>query len=74
MNRERLHSVIDLLLDMRESLVPQAPKEAMAHFRNAKRESLLGVRALVDHALTRLEAEEQKAGAQAEGSKAIPLE
>ncbi|MFZ5815271.1 MAG: hypothetical protein ACOY93_08200 [Bacillota bacterium] len=73
MNRERLHHVIDLLLDMRGALLPQAPKEAMAHFRNARRESLLGVKVLVEHALERLEQEEQRQEG-AEGSKPIPLE
>lgn len=73
MNRERLHGVIDMLLDMRESLLPQAPREAMTHFRNARRESLLGVRVLVEHALEKLEAEEQKARAD-EGPRSIPLD
>lgn len=74
MNRERLHSLIDLVLDMRESLVPQAPNQAMAHFRNARREGLLGVKALVEHALEKADAEEQEAGPRAEGTRAIPLE
>lgn len=74
MNREQLHSLIDLMLEMRGTLLPKAPPEATAHFRNARREGLLGVRALVSHALERLETEEQQARAQEEGSKAIPVE
>jgi len=73
-NREKLHSMIDLVLDLRESMLPQAPKEAMSHFRSAKRESLLGVKALVEHALDRVEAEEKKAAAEVEGPKVIPVE
>lgn len=72
MNRERLHGLIDLVLDMGQSLRPHAPKEAMGHFREARREGLLGVKALVDHALERRRAEES--GAQGEEPKAIPLD
>lgn len=72
MNRERLHGLIDTVLDLRESILPQVPKEAKAHFRNARRESLLGVKALVEHHLEKLEAEERQA--KDEGPKSIPLE
>ncbi|MFZ5824333.1 MAG: hypothetical protein ACOY94_08405 [Bacillota bacterium] len=73
MNREQMHTLVDLMLELRGALLPKPPQEAMAHFRNARREGLLGVRALVDHALERLEAEEQQAARQ-DRSKPIPLE
>jgi hypothetical protein len=72
MNRERLYQVIDLLLDMGEHLRARAPQEALAHFRAARRESLLGVRTLVDHALQRLDSEEQQRSE--ERARSIPLE
>ncbi len=74
MNRERLHGMIDLLLDAREAILPHAPKEALTHFRTAKKESLLGMKVLVEHALAKVEEEEQRAQAEAEGPKAIPVE
>lgn len=53
MRREQVHMLVDVLADLGERWVGshQAPPEAQAHFRAAKREALLGVRALVDHAL-----------------------
>lgn len=72
MKRERVHRLIDLLFDVREDLLPQAPTEAIDHLRRARREGLLGVRALVDHALNRCEDEKPKA--EDGGSIAVPVE
>lgn len=78
MNRAQLHRMIDLVLDMGESLMNRAPVEAISHLRSAKRESLLAMRALLDHALARLESQGQKHPEQkdpeGEGPRAIPVE
>lgn len=58
MRREQIHMVLDVLLDMGQKLTarPVTP-EAKQHFKAAHKEVLLGVRALVDHAIDRMDAE-----------------
>lgn len=74
LQRERAHALVDKLFDLRDSLVGKAvPPAAARHFRAARREALLGIRELVDHALMALDAE----GPEGEGTdepKPIPVE
>jgi hypothetical protein len=59
MMRDRIHHLVDNLFDFRESVLAYwRPPEARRHFRAARREALLGLRAVVDNAVTRLEKEE----------------
>lgn len=75
MERARVHVLVDTLLDVGQSLIERAstPPEARQHFRNARMEALLGVRALVDAALARNEAQGPAAD-RPTGSVAIPVE
>jgi hypothetical protein len=58
MGREEIHRFLDLALDLGQRLVerPGSP-EARQHFQNAKREALLGVRAVVDASIRSLDEE-----------------
>lgn len=58
MRREQVHMMLDVLLDMGQKLVSQyqTPPEAKEHFKSARRETLLGIRAIVDSAIERLDA------------------
>lgn len=73
MQKEQAHLLVDQLFAMRRTLMgDRIGPQAQAHFRTARREALLGIRAAVDHALTRLE---QEAQAEAEeGPQSIPVE
>lgn len=64
MGREELHRLLDLALDLGQRLIerPGTPA-ARQHFTNARREALLGVRALVDASLRLLEEESAAAPA-----------
>jgi hypothetical protein len=58
MRREQMHMVLDLLLDMGQKLSARpVPPEAKQHFKAAQKEALLGVRALVDKAIDRMDAD-----------------
>lgn len=71
MRREQVHMLVDALLDLGQSaLRRQMPAEASDHFASARREALLGLRALVDGALAR---QEQEAAA-ASRPTSIPVE
>lgn len=72
MRREEMYRLLDVVLDMGEKLVarPVLP-EAKQHFKNARREALLGVRAIVDAAIERMD--EQPAAAAA-GPASIKIE
>jgi len=61
MRREQMHVVLDVLLDMGQRLLErQAPSpEARQHFKTARREALLGVRAMVDAAIERADRPEE---------------
>jgi hypothetical protein len=55
MLRNRVHRIVDDLFDLRQELLAGRPAWAPCrHFRAARREVLLGVRAAIDLALTRL--------------------
>ena len=58
MRREEIHGLLDLVLDVGQKLVtrPEVP-ESRQHFRNARREALLGVRAMVEAAIARMDDE-----------------
>jgi hypothetical protein len=59
MLRDRIHHLVDNLFDFRESVLSYwRPPEARRHFRTARWEALLGLRAVLDKAVTRLEKEE----------------
>lgn len=63
MRREQVHMLVDALLDLGQSaLKDRVPPEASEHFRTARREALLGMRALIDGALARQEQERAEAG------------
>ena len=70
MLRQRIHHLIGDLFDLRDSLLPRGCLSAgRAHFRSSRREALLGIRAIVDDALDRLEKEEAE-----ESSVRVPVE
>ena len=74
MQREQAHALVDRLFDLRDSLVGKAvPPAAARHFRAARREALLGIRELVDHALAAMGAQDPEDGG-TEGPKPIPVE
>lgn len=56
MRREQVHLILDAVLDMGERALhrPVSP-EAGQHFRNARRETLLGLRTMLDEAITRMD-------------------
>ncbi|MDF2629743.1 MAG: hypothetical protein K0R39_3574 [Symbiobacteriaceae bacterium] len=57
MRREQVHLVLDLFLDMGQKLIARpVPPEVKEHFHAAHKEVLLGVRALVDSAIERMDA------------------
>lgn len=70
MRREHAHMAIDVLFNLSARF---GSSEASGHFRAARREALLGVRALIDAALARQEAQ---AGAEGEAGRptSIPVE
>lgn len=73
MRREQMHMVLDVLLDMGQKLaVRPMPPEAKQHFRTAQKEVFLGVRALVDSAIERMDAEPSPAPSS--GPHAIPID
>jgi hypothetical protein len=56
MIRSQIHKIVDDLFDLRSSLLPcEGWADARAHFGSARRELLLGLRAVVDNALKRIE-------------------
>ncbi|SFJ84520.1 hypothetical protein [Thermoflavimicrobium dichotomicum] len=60
LNRQDLHHVLDLLLDMREKLKKDTiPDEARHHFKNALKEQLLGVRVCLDSWIEKLDQKEE---------------
>lgn len=71
MVRAELHKLVDDLFDLRQAVVgDRVPPEARRHFLAARREALLGVRAVVDHALERLDRQEAGQGP----AQQIPVE
>jgi hypothetical protein len=69
-----VHRLVDTLLDLRKTfLTRKTPPEAAGHFQAARREALLGVRALVDGALTRMGSQTQT-GQSSEVSTPIPVD
>ncbi len=50
------------------------PPEANAHFRNAMREELLGVRSIVDHWVRRLDEADSRADGRSRGRETIEIE
>ena len=70
MLRERIHHLIDDLFDLRDFLLPRGCRSAgRSHFCRSCREALLGIRAIVDDTLDRLEEEEAE-----ESSVRVPVE
>ncbi|HYF90704.1 MAG TPA: hypothetical protein VD969_00520 [Symbiobacteriaceae bacterium] len=54
--RDQLHVALDMLLDLAQKYVTHpVPPGVGSHFRAARREALLGVRAMVDAAIERLD-------------------
>lgn len=78
MVREKLHRLIDDMFELREAVIGEKiPAEARRHFRSARKEALLGARAMIDHALSRLEKEEEEQGEESKstgGPQTIPVE
>lgn len=71
--QEQLFRLIQDFSELRRVLVGnRIPPEAEAHFRTARKEALLGIRSVVDHALERLEQDERRAEPQ--GPQSIPVE
>jgi hypothetical protein len=53
---EALGTVLEGLADLRESMLAAAvPEEARRHFRSSQREALLGLRAMLDRSIDRLD-------------------
>jgi hypothetical protein len=53
---EALGAVLEGLTDLRETMLTAvAPAEARRHFRSSQREALLGLRALLDRSIDRLD-------------------
>lgn len=72
MRREQMHMVLDMVLDMGQRLAARpVPPEAKQHFKAARREALLGVRALVDAAIERMD---EEPAATAAGPASIKIE
>lgn len=75
MMRDQAHKAVDQLFSLGEMLIGRrVPPEASEHFRNARREALLGMRLVVDHALAKLDEEAARAEEQARGPRSIPVE
>jgi hypothetical protein len=56
MIREQIHKIVDDIFDLHSSLFPfRRFADAHGHFRRARREVLLGLRAVLDSALDRME-------------------
>jgi hypothetical protein len=79
MQREQAHRLVDWLFDLGEQLARRcAPAEARTHFRAARREALLGIRAVVEAALAHVDegygqGGEGSEGARREGPRSIPI-
>jgi hypothetical protein len=59
MLRDRIHHLVNDLFDLHDSVLAcWRPPETRRHFRAARREALLGLRAVLDNAVTRLEKQE----------------
>ncbi len=72
MNRETLHRAVDHLWELQHLLRSRnanGVSEASEHFRRAKRESLLGIRAIVDMAIDHLDQERTKQTNRRKGKK-----
>lgn len=56
MRRDELHRLLDMALDIGQKLIacPVMP-EAQRHFKAAKRETLLGIRDVIDTVIARLD-------------------
>jgi hypothetical protein len=62
MDNEPILKVYESLVGLRETMAAAfVPKEAQLHFRTAKK-ALLGVRAIMDHAINKLDEVEQVTG------------
>jgi len=59
MIRDQIHKLVDDLFELHSSIVPcgRVP-EACGHFRSARREVLLGLRAVLDSAVERIDKKE----------------
>lgn len=63
MRREEMHQLLDAVLELGEKLAPRPLQpEVRQHMQAARREVLLGVRAMVDAAIGRTEAQPAAAG------------
>ncbi|HWI52695.1 MAG TPA: hypothetical protein VNT01_11215 [Symbiobacteriaceae bacterium] len=72
MRREQVHMMLDVLLDMGQRLVARPmPPEVKQHFTAARRETLLGIRAVVDAAIERMD---EEPAATAAGPASIKIE
>ncbi len=74
MVRDQLHKLVDDLFELRQSVVgDRIPAAARRHFLAARKEALLGVRSVVDHALSRVAAAEEQATRDSQPRK-VPVE
>jgi hypothetical protein len=56
MNNEAFMKVLDSIVELRETILEAVvPEEAQHHFRASRREALLGVKAVLDHSIERLD-------------------
>jgi hypothetical protein len=59
MIHNQIHKIVDDLFDLHSAILPcRRFPEARGHFRSARREVLLGLRAVLDSALNRMEKKE----------------
>jgi hypothetical protein len=64
--QQLIHHLTEIWKLLNESVIPT---EAAHHFKIAKKEGLLGIQALLDHEIKKLEAEEKSKEDQVKGQK-----
>jgi len=56
MSHETSKTVLDKILELQETILTAlVPGDAQTHFRSSRKEALLGIRALLDHTIQRLD-------------------
>lgn len=72
LQREKVHQLIDHLIEIRKLLQESViSTEAVYHFKMAKKEGLLGIRALLNHEIKKLEVEEKLKEKKVKGQKIV---
>jgi|GEM_PF-4336218 len=72
--KEAAHRLLDHLLEIRETFQEKLlPDEAQKHFLRAKKERLLGLQALLGHAIQEMDNEEKKRPQQAPQGRKIDI-